>query len=417
MKDKHVTRTGGNAQHGEFRDPILILGTSVVAVLDDTVSAEDGRADSAGIRAERNDVLLDTDLAGRAHKIGVLVEGPELVADEHLVGVIPDLDAATGLVVDDLVGTDNSLEGSLGGIVGSGRSNSLGSVLSIIGDTSRDEQSGRELIAESDSPLAVLHILEEGLLIDLDGHRIVNLLCVADHLLDVVDRVGSATLGRFGSVGKPALRATQRSDVRLGDLGAEGDVLDTARVVGIGQSDSTNRLHLADLIGDGADVGVLDLGQTAEEKLGEVILNAVSGRLVHEGGGHLEVLKGDQLLAVVVLTEFPASLLARDGTAEGVKALGPERNRIGVEIDVGCHNLDLVLDLKHLVVEVNLGNVPLLETDLVQILVLTTRKNLKVVCHKGVRRGDAVGGHQCVKSKILIHSSTRLRRLYQEGEP
>ena len=417
MKDKHVTRTGGNAQHGEFGNPVLILGASVVAVLDDTVSAEDGRADGAGIRTERNDVLLDTDLTGRTHEIGVLIEGPELVAHERLVGVIPNLNAATGLVVDDLIGTDNSLEGSLGSIVGSGRGNSLGSVLSISGDTSRDEQSGRELIAESDSPLAVLHILEEGLLIDLDGNGIVNLLRVANHLLDVVDRVGIATLGRFGSVGEPASIVSQSPNVGLGDLSAEGDVLDTARVVGVGQSDSTNRLHLADLIGDGADVGILNLGQTAEEKLGEIILDAVSGRLVHEGGGHLEVLKGDQLLAVVVLTELPASLLARDGTAEGVEALGSERNRIGVEVNVGRHYLDLVLDLKHLVVEVNLGNVPLLETDLVQILVLTTRKNLKVVCHKGVRRGDAVGGHQCVKSKILIHSSTRLRRLYQEGEP
>ena len=116
MKDKHVTRTGRNAQHGEFGNPVLILGASVVAVLDDTVSAEDGRADSAGIRTERNDVLLDTDLTGRTHKIGVLVEGPELVADEHLVGVIPNLDAATGLVVDDLIGADDGLEGSLGAV-------------------------------------------------------------------------------------------------------------------------------------------------------------------------------------------------------------------------------------------------------------------------------------------------------------
>lgn len=417
MEDEHITRTGRNAQHGEFGNPILILGTSVVTIFDDTVSAENGSADSTGIRAKRNDVLLDADLTGRTHKIGVLIEGPQLVADEFLVGVIPNLDSTAGLVEDDLVSTDDSLEGSLGGIVGSGRSNSLGGVLSVSGNTCRNEQGGRELIAESDSPLAVLHILEEGLFVNLDGHRVVNLLGVANHLLDVVDRVGSLTLGGLCGVGEPALRVCKRGDVRLRDLGAEGDVLNTARVVGVRKGDVPDGLHLADLIGDRADVGVLNLGQTAEEQFGEVVLDAVSGRLVHEGGGHLEVLKGNQFLAVVVLAKLPAGFLTRDGAGEGVEALGSERNRVGVEVYVGSHHLNLILDLKHLVVEVNLRDVPLFETDFIQVLVFATRKNLKVVCHEGVRRGDAIGGHQSVKSKILIHNSTRLRRLYQEEEP
>lgn len=410
MKDKHVTRTGRNAQHGEFGDPILILGASVVAVLDDTVSAEDGGADGARIGAERNDVLLDTDLAGRTHKIGILIEGPKFVANECLVRVVPNLNAAAGLVVDDLVSTDNSLEGGLNGVIGRSVSNSGRGSLGGIAHASRNEQRRADLVAKSHLPLAVLHILEEGLLVDLDGHGIVNLLGVANHLLDVVDRVGSATLGRLGIVGEPASGGGESSDIAGGNLGAEGDVLNTARVVGVGQGDSTDRLHLADLIGDRADVGVLDLGQTAEEKLGEVILNALSGSLVHKGGGHLEVLEGDQLLAVVVLTKLPASLLAGNRTAKGVEALGSERDRVGVEVNVGCHHLDLILDLKHLVVEVNLGDIPLLKTNLIQVLALTTRKNLKVVRHEGVRRGDAVRGHQSVKSKILIHSSTRLRR-------
>lgn len=194
MEDEHITRTGRNAQHGEFGNPILILGTSVVTIFDDTVSAENGSADSTGIRAKRNDVLLDADLTGRTHKIGVLIEGPELVADELLVGVIPNLDSTAGLVEDDLVSTDDSLECSLGSIVRSGRRDSLGGVLSVSGNTCGNEQGGRELIAKSDSPLAVLHILEEGLFVNLDGHRVVNLLGVANHLLDVVDRVGSGAL-------------------------------------------------------------------------------------------------------------------------------------------------------------------------------------------------------------------------------
>lgn len=410
MEDKHVTRTGRDAQNSEFGHPVLILSTSVVAVLNDTVAAEDGSADRARIRAERNDVLLDTDLAGRTHEIGVLVEGPQLVADELLVGVIPNLNTTTGLVEDDLIGTDNELEGSLDGIVGSGRSNGGGSCLCIGVDSGGDKQSRSDLIAESDGPLAVLHILEEGFLIDLDGHRVVNLLGVANHRLEVIDRIGRRTFSGLGGVGEPALRGCKRGDVRLGDLSAEGDVLNTARVVGVGQSDSTIGLHLADLVGDRADVGVLNLGQTAKEKLGEVVLDAFCRGLIHERCSDLKVLQGDQFLAVVVFAKLPASLLARDGTAKGVEALGSERNRVGIKVDVGRHNLDLILDLKHLVVEVDLRDIPLFEADFVQVLALATGENLKVVRHKGVRRGDAIGGHQSVKSKILIHSSTRLRK-------
>ena len=156
-------------------------------------------------------------------------------------------------------------------------------------------------------------------------------------------------------------------------------------------------------------MGILNLRQTAKQKFRQIVVNAIGRGLIHKGRSNLEVLQGDQLLTIVVLAELPTGLLSRDGTAEDIEALGPERNRIGVEVDIGRHHFDLVFDLKHLVVEVDLGDIPLFKADFVQVLVFTTGENLEVVSHKGFGRRDAIGGHQRVKSKILIHSSTRLR--------
>ena len=417
MKDKHVTRTGRDAKYGEFGNPILNLGPLVVAVLDDTVPAEDRRADGTGIRAERDDVLLDANLSGRTYKISVSVESLELIADKFLVRVVPDLDTADSLVEDNLVSTDNSPERGLDSVVRGGCSDSLCRIMSIRCHAGRDQERRSQLISESNLPLAVLHILEEGVLLNLYSYRVVNFLRVADHLLKVFDRVRSAALGRFCVVGEPTCSGSQGRDVRGGNLSGEGHVLNTARVVGVRQRDGAGGLHLADLVRDGADVSILDLGQASKQKLGEIVVDALRRGLVHESSRNLKVLEDDKLLAVIVLSEDKAGFLARNGSLEGVETLGTYRDRLGVKVDIGRHNLYLILCLKHFICEVDLRGIPLLESDFVEVLALAARENLNVISHEGFRRVDAVRGHQGVKSKILVHSSTRLQGLYQGEEP
>ena len=416
MEDVHISRTGRYAENGQFGDPVLDLGASVIAVFDDTVVTEDGSGDRTRIRAERNDILLDADLTGRTHEIGVGVEGVEFVADKFLVRFVPNLDTADGLVVDDLICAGNALERGLDGIVGSGSGDSGGGSLRSVGDTCGNQERRSDGVAESDLPLAVLHILEEGGLLHLDGDSttIQFVAEIANAGLDIVDRVGSITLFGLIVVGKPTGSAGESGNVSGRNLCGEGDVLDTARVIGIGKGDSASGFHLADLIGDRPDMSILNLGEAAEEELREVVVDALARGLIHKGRSNIEVLQHDQFLAVVVLAENPAGFLARDGAGEGVEALRTDRNRLGVEVDIGCHHLDLIFGLKHLVVEVNLRGVPFLKTDFVEVLALATRENLKVVSHKGLGRSDAIRGHQRVQSKILIHCSYSFTRVMLE---
>ena len=115
----------------------------------------------------------------------------------------------------------------------------------------------------------MLHILKEGLLVNLKNDIIVTILRLGDKVFDVLRRVTSGTLRSLGSISEPPLGRGQSSNVLCRNLCREGDILNTPWVVRIGEGNCTCGFHLTNLIVERADVCILKVGKTSKEELGE----------------------------------------------------------------------------------------------------------------------------------------------------
>ena len=152
---------------------------------------------------------------------------------------------------------------------------------------------------------------------------------------------------------------------------------------------------------------VLESGDNVVHRVEQLLgkERAYSGRFIRvaEVGDALYLVKGDELLAVVVLTTYNRSLHARNRSFQNVKfSQLSQRNGRRVEVNITCHHLNVLLRFEHLVCEVKLRSVPY-KSFKVLILALTLRKNLFKICRENLAAVDALRGHQRFKSIESVH--------------
>ena len=196
----------------------------------------------------------------------------------------------------------------------------------------------------------MLHIVQPGLLVHLHDDLTLG-IALADHganlLLEDGDEVNLEVGGLCGLVLGVREHVVGDSDVLRWNVGGEHETLDTTRVVVGVQDESTVGNHLVALVQHRQFVGVLDVGQTVEQKVQSILL----GRLILE----LNLGQGVQVVPVIVGIPEEAGLLARDDTFRHLESLGTQRDDLGILVCVGGHHLEFVGHQQLLEVEGDAG--------------------------------------------------------------